>query len=159
MVALVPLISGFGIATSHPISPAMEVKWSREKDKFPESQATAYAHLFLMSGCIYASWLPVFVLSKGHFQCGIEFGAIGNRWAYTEIADYSSDVSPENDDDIIHMLRLAQFFVRAANFHRTNAVPEIPHLVDKNGEVLIKFPKAIGSRVLEVFRQPEIGKC
>ena len=131
------------------VDAALEVKWRREEDKFPESQVSSYAHLLCKSGANHRQWLPVFVLSKTHYQLGVAFGAIGNRWAYSEIYNFSRIFSPDYADDILHILRFARTFLRAAVYHHTYPDEEVAHLVDKNGQVLITTPSVLGSRVLE----------
>ena len=127
----------------------LEIKWSRLKNKFPESQASYYACLFTSCGANRARWLPVLVLSKTHYQIGVAFDGIDSRWAYAEIASISRTFTPENDDDVIHMLRFAQFFVKAAIYHQVHSPELVLNLVDKKGENLICFQTVLGCRVLQ----------
>ena len=135
--------------TGDAVDAALEVKWSREKDKFPESQASAYAYSVSTSRTDYISWLPVFVLSQNHYQIGVAFGSIANRWAYSEIFSCSRQFSPDNNEDVAHILRLTRFVVEAADYHRTYQEDRVPLLVATNGEPLLAHPRPIGNRVLQ----------
>jgi hypothetical protein len=57
------------------VDAAIEVKWNQEKDKFPESQAAAYACLISKTKANQVQWIPVFVLLKSHRKIGVAFGS------------------------------------------------------------------------------------
>jgi hypothetical protein len=96
----------------------MEMKWNRERDKFPAGQAAACAALFSKSLPEYTSWMPVFAMSKSHCEFGVAFAGVGRRWAYTEIDDVAITVSPKNSESIIQMYKIVQFLIRACKYHR-----------------------------------------
>jgi hypothetical protein len=135
---------------------SLEVKWKFEEDKFPQSQGSAYVPLLVNSGACIHRWLPVFVLSKGHYQFGVAFDGINSRWAYSEICHFTcpnrAEFAPGSDDNVLSILQFAQFFIEAAIYHRDfrNDVPD-PHLVDKFGEVIILHPSVVVGRVLHGY--------
>eukprot|EP00291_Cryptomonas_curvata_P006033 CAMPEP_0172178592 /NCGR_PEP_ID=MMETSP1050-20130122/16129_1 /TAXON_ID=233186 /ORGANISM="Cryptomonas curvata, Strain CCAP979/52" /LENGTH=504 /DNA_ID=CAMNT_0012851343 /DNA_START=67 /DNA_END=1581 /DNA_ORIENTATION=+ len=144
-----------GLKTQSSVHAMLEVRWKFEEEKFPQSQGSAYAPLFVNSGSCIHRWLPVFVLSKDHFQFGVAFDGINSRWAYSEICHFicpRRNFTPTSSDDVLSILQFAQFFAETAIYHLEfkNDVPE-PHIVDKFGEVIILHPSVVFGRVLHGF--------
>ena len=97
--------------------------------------------------------MPIFVLAKKHFQTGMAFPGIGARWFYSEICKFSKDspFNPDDNDDIIHLLRFSQFYIECAVYHRANIGKNIDPtgLVDNAGSRLnIENLRVIGQRVI-----------
>lgn len=133
----------------------LDIKWKFDDEKFPESQGSAYAPLFVNAGSCVHRWLPVFVLSKDHYQFGVTFDGINARWAYSEICHLRCprrDFTPGSDEDVLSILQFAQFFVETAIYHRDfkNEWPQ-SHLVDKSGQILLKYLSVVYGRVLRGF--------
>ena len=152
-----------GSKTDCSVHSLMEIKWKFEPEKFPESQCSAYAPLFVNAGSCIHRWLPVFVLSKDHYQFGVTFDGIDSRWAYSEICHFTcprrAGFTPSSDEDVLSILQFAQFFVETAIYHRVfiNDLPQ-SHLVDKSGQILLKYPSAIYGRVLRGFDNTDESK-
>jgi hypothetical protein len=99
--------------------------------------------------------MPIFVLSKKHFQTGIAFPGIGARWFYSEICKFSKvapfgSFNPDDNDDIVYLLRFSQFYIECAVYHRASIGKNIDptSLVDKAGSRLnIQNLRVIGQRV------------
>jgi hypothetical protein len=149
----ISIVDGLKIQSS--VHALLEIKWKFEEEKFPQSQGSAYAPLFVNSGSCIHRWLPVFVLSKDHYQFGVVFDGINTRWAYSEICHFicpRRGFAASSADDVLSILQFAQFFVETAIYHRDfkNDVPE-PHLVDRFGEVILLHPSVVFGRVLHGF--------
>jgi hypothetical protein len=124
----------------------MEVKWSLEGETFAEAQVSAYASYFSQddSGdAMKYRWLPVFVLSKEHFQIGLAFFGVGGRWVFSEICKHSTDRL-----DLLQLLRFCNFFIDAAQYHKSKIQLCNTDLVDCNGNAILKEYIFIGTRVL-----------
>lgn len=129
----------------------VEIEWIKDNSKFPEMEASACSSRFRTAGASRHSWMPIFVLSKNHFQIGVAFDGIESRWAYSEIFEYRSD-SFFDDKDVIHLLRFFLHMVRSSGHHRSCINPDVKQcLFDKTGTVIISSPEAIGDRVLKGF--------
>jgi hypothetical protein len=97
--------------------------------------------------------MPVFVISRTHLQFGVAFEAIEDRWAYSEICEYSVEqsgmFSSKNDDHVLQLLHFCNFSLSAAQYHHSGAHILNPQtLVDGEGQNEMSVFHAIGSRVL-----------
>ena len=130
----------------------LEVKWSDEQNKFPEAQACACARCFAKSGSLLHEWVPIFVLSRTHLQCGLGFQGQGGRWYYSEIFVYrkGSVFSPDDANDARILSKFSNFLFRAADFTASYVSETDNNFVDRTGaKLLMEQSLIIGHRVLK----------
>jgi hypothetical protein len=126
----------------------LEIKWVKEDAKFPEIEAASCSSRFFSAGASKLTWMPIFVISRTHFQIGVAFDGIQDRWAYSEIFEYKKDLSFD-ENDVLHLLRFLQYLLISAEHHRSyKLVVSEQCLADKAGNIIIRRPRVIGDRVL-----------
>jgi hypothetical protein len=118
----------------------MEIKWLFHAKRFPEAQACICANYFEKAECYSNRWMPTFALTKNNFLIGVSFYTKLGRWALAEIDSFAKNAFFEESEALV-LLRFAEFFFEASNFHRSYADPDYIEgaIVDKTGSKLRKL--------------------
>ena len=126
----------------------MEIKWLFQAERFPEAQACIYANYFEKAECCSHRWMPTFVLTKNSFLIGVSFYTKLGRWALAEIDSFAKNAFFEEGEALL-LLRFAEFFFEAANFHRSYSDSDYIEgaIVNKTCSVSFQITEICGSRV------------
>jgi hypothetical protein len=126
----------------------LAIKWDYSVDFFPESQACAYAAMFRFASAIPGSCLPVFVLTKSHYQFGVASPLIGGRWCYSEIFEFRT-AHGFQETDAVQLLRFAKIFKESAVISKSSSRERDTPIYDSDNKKYTVL-SVIGARVLKI---------